>query len=94
MQQPLQGSISIPASVLVRGLGEESVLLNLDNECYFGLDDIGTCMWAALTGSPRIEDAFAALLAEYDVEPEQLRNDLAAFVHQLAEAGLVQVVDD
>jgi hypothetical protein len=83
--------IEIPDSVLIRELQGESVLLNLDSESYFGLDEVGTRMWSALTTTPDTDAACAVLLKEYDVAPERLRDDLAAFIDSLAEAGLIRV---
>jgi hypothetical protein len=88
-----KGTISIPDSVLIRELQGESVLLNLDTESYFGLDDVGTRMWAALTASPSIDAAYEVLLSEYEVEPERLRADLHDFIDKLAELGLVNPSD-
>ena len=92
-REPFKGKLSVPDSVLVRELQGESVLLNLDTESYFGLDDVGTRMWAALTASPSLEAAYEILLAEYDVEPERLSADLRVFVDKLAELGLVNLSD-
>ena len=83
--------IEIPDGVLMRDLQGEAVILNLDSECYFGLDEVGTRMWAALTASPDVATAIEALLAEFEVDPEQLRRDLAEFVDTLAQAGLIRV---
>jgi hypothetical protein len=83
--------IEVPDGVLMRDLQGEAVILNLDSECYFGLDEVGTRMWAALTTTPDVAAATDALLAEFDVEPEQLRTDLDEFVAALADAGLVRV---
>jgi Coenzyme PQQ synthesis protein D (PqqD) len=80
-----------PDSVLIREIAGESVLLDLESESYFGLDEVGTRMWAALAESPDTEAALETLLAEYDVDRDVLRADLDAFVAQLAEAGLVRV---
>ncbi|MEO5618228.1 MAG: PqqD family protein [Candidatus Eisenbacteria bacterium] len=91
--KPLRGQIRKPAGVLVRQLGSESVLLNLDSESYFGLDEVGTRMWAALEQSASLQEAYEALVDEYDVDPKRLCADLAAFVEGLAQAGLVEVVD-
>ena len=93
MTQPLGGQIRKPEDVLVRQLGGESVLLNLASESYFGLDEVGTRRGAALADSSAIEAAVGMLLAEYDVEAEQLRADLTAFIQELAEAGLIVIVD-
>ena len=86
-------SVRVPDHVLVRELAGESLLLNLDTEIYFGLDDVGTRMWAQLTGSPSIQVALEGLQREYGVAPETLRADLAALLSQLLERGLLEVVD-
>ena len=65
-----------PSHVLVRILDRESVLLNLETEQYFGLDETGTRMWQLVTGSPNIDAAYQELLEEFDVEPELLRSNL------------------
>lgn len=75
----------------MRDLQGEAVILNLDSECYFGLDEVGTRMWAALTTSTDVGSAIETLLAEFDVEPDRLQEDLAEFVESLSAAGLVRV---
>ncbi len=87
------GRVTTPEGVMVRELEGESVLLNLHSESYFGLDAVGTRMWAALAESASIEAAFEKLLAEYEVEPDHLRADLRAFIQRLVEAGLIEVSD-
>ena len=81
-----------PAHVLVRILDRESVLLNLETEQYFGLDETGTRMWQLVTASPNIEAAYQELLAEFDVEPEMLRSNLMELLTQLVDNGLLQVI--
>lgn len=83
--------ITIPECILVRELDGESVLLNLDTERYFGLDETGTRMWAALTTSESIEEAFEKLVDEYDVDSELLRRDLNELIEKLLDQGLAHV---
>ena len=78
-------------NVLIRELEGESVLLNLDTETYFGLDDVGTRMWSVLTTSDSVEDSCEALANEYDVSREQLRKDLGVLLEELKEHGLVEI---
>ena len=80
-----------PAHVLVRLLDQESVLLNLETEQYFGLDETGTSMWQLVTASPNIDAAYQELLTEYDVQPELLRENLTELLGHLVEHGLLQV---
>jgi hypothetical protein len=80
-------------NVLIRELQGESVLLNLDSEAYFGLDEMGTEMWTALVAAPTVDAACHDLLARFEVEPQRLRDDVARFIDELAQAGLVDVND-
>ena len=81
--------VSVPSHVLVRFLDRESVLLNVQTERYFGLDETGTRMWQVLTAAPNIEAAAQLLLDEYEVTPELLRANLADLLRQLVENGLL-----
>jgi len=83
---------AVPPHVLVRFLDRESVLLNLQTEQYFGLDEIGTRMWQLLTTAPNVDAAYQDLLAEFDVEPETLRANLTELLGRLVENGLLQVL--
>ena len=83
--------VSVPSDVLVQELQGESVLLNLNSGSYFGLDEVGTRMWQALTTTGSIEAAYEALRTEYDVEPELLRRDLEQWIEKLAGHGLLDI---
>ena len=82
----------VPAHVLIRHLDEESVLLNLENERYFGLDTTGTRMWELVTSHPSIGAALEKLQEEYEVDPEVLRDHLTQLLSGLVENGLLQVL--
>ena len=83
--------VKIPDDVLISKLQEESVILNLDNERYYGLDDIGTRFLSVLTTSESIEAAYETLVNEYDVESEVLRQDLLQLIENLSKHGLISV---
>ena len=83
--------VKVPADVLISGLQSESVILNLNSERYFGLDDISTRFFALLNSSESVQRAYEALLAEFEVDPEILRRDLVEFINALDEKGLVEV---
>jgi hypothetical protein len=83
---------SVPQHVLVRFLDREAVLLNLDTERYFGLDETGTRMWQIVTAAPRIDAAYDELLAEFDVDPQLLRSNFEELLHRLMDNGLLEVL--
>jgi hypothetical protein len=83
--------LHVPPDVLVQELQGEAVLLNVRNGQYFGLDDVGTRMWAVLTTTESFRSACETLLTEYKVEPGRLEQDLKDLVTKLVEHGLVEV---
>lgn len=81
--------VTVPDEVLISNLQDESVILNLNSERYFGLDNVGTRMFSVLSESNSIEAAYERLLAEYDVDPQLLRSNLTALIENLLQQGLV-----
>jgi hypothetical protein len=86
--------VKVPDDVLISGLQNESVILNLDSERYFGLDEVGTRMMSVLTSADSIQAAYETLLEEYDVESEVLRKDLTSIIEQMVEQGLVEITSE
>lgn|SRR5690554_5021540 len=76
--------------VLAQEVGDETVLLDLASEQYFGLDPVGTRIWELLADAPALEHVHGTLCAEFDAEPERIRTDLLALVQRLLDAGLAQ----
>ena len=85
--------VKLPDDVLISDLEGESVILNLKSERYYGLDNVGTRFLTLLSTSESIEQAFEALLAEFDVEADTLRLDLTNLLVDLREQGLVEICE-
>lgn len=83
--------VYVPPETLVTSVGGESVILSLKNECYYGLDDVGTRMWTALGSTDSIQAACDQLLGEYEIGEERLRADLIHLILELVKHGLVEV---
>jgi Coenzyme PQQ synthesis protein D (PqqD) len=82
--------IAVPESVLFRDLDGEAVLLETGSGRYYGLNEVGTRMWSLLHLHGKLGAVCRALLAEYDVPEDRLREDLEQFVETLAARGLVR----
>ena len=80
-------------NVLVQELDDEAVLLNLTDEHYFGLDEIGLRFWQLLETHGNTNDVVAILKTEYDAPEDTLHTDLGKFVVELETAGLLSIVD-
>ena len=91
MNLGLNQKVSLAEDVLIQELSGESVLLNIDSEQYFGLDEVGSRMLSVLTESDSIQAANDILLQEYEVEPAQLEQDLLELIEKCVKHGLVKV---
>ena len=81
--------VRVPDDVLISNLQEESVILNLDSERYYGLDDVGTRFLSVLNTADSIEAAYEVLRDEYDVDAPGLRQDLLELVEDLVKQGIL-----
>ena len=84
-------TLSVPDHVLTRTAAGETVLLNLDNEQYYGLDGVGTSLWRLVESGTTFGQAVAALLDEYAVDQETLQADLKVVLEDLISNGLVLI---
>jgi coenzyme PQQ synthesis protein D (PqqD) len=87
----LTDRLAVGPDVLVRPIGDESVLLNVKTETYFGLDALGTRVWTVLVGGASIQEALDTLLAEYAVSEPELRADITDLIDELIRHQLVAV---
>ena len=76
--------------ILFQKLGKEAVILHLDSEEYFGLDEIGTRIWEVLKQEGSTEKALSILLEEYNVEEEILRADIEEIIAQLRKEKILK----
>jgi hypothetical protein len=66
-----EARVTMPKDVLISSVEDEAVLLNLNSERYFGLDDVGTRMLSVLTKANSIQVAYETLFDEYEFDAEQ-----------------------
>jgi len=86
--------IEISPDVLFQEVSGETVLLDLASEQYFGLDAVGTRIWALLNEGATADAVVETLLEEYEVERATLEADVAELLAGLAGAGLIRYADD
>ena len=91
MSSEFSSRVTTAPDVMVRIIGDEAVILNLKSELYLRLNPVGTRFWTVLHDAPSIQAAYESLLAEFDVAPTRLREDLNQLLGQLLEQRLVEV---
>ena len=89
MQISFPKTVDLNPEVLFQELDTQTILLNISNEQYFGLDEIGSRLWQLFSKNNNADDVLAQMLVEFDVDQVRLSNDLTLFIQELSEAGLI-----
>ena len=71
-------------------VGDEVVILHLGNSTYFGLDPVGAMIWSGLEAGKSPSAICDDILAEFDIDLETAKRDLAAFLLHLEENQLAE----
>ncbi len=87
----LNQTITIAPDVISQEVSGETVILDLNSENYFGLDEVGTRIWQLIGEKGDLQAIYNQLLDEYDVGKDQLLEDLEDLVEKIAAAGLVSL---
>jgi hypothetical protein len=74
-------------------LSEEAVVLNFQDGTYYGLNEVGACIWNMIQEPKRVSDIRAALLKEFAVEEADCDNDLQGFLQELNARKLITRTD-
>ncbi len=68
------------------------VMMSVENGKYYSLDPVGSRIWDLIERPFAIKDIVCVLLSEYKVAEKQCRTDVALFLNDMIERGLVDVV--
>lgn len=91
LQFPLPSKVKISSDVLFQHIGGEYVLLNMNTQKYFGLDEIGALYWKLFTENADLEKAIEKVHLEYSSDVETIKNDLQVFLQRLLAEELITV---
>lgn len=72
-------------------LNGEVALMNPEKGYYYGLDPIGSRVWAIMDKQIAIKDIVGILVKEYEVSEEVCEDHVIALIEQLYEQELVSV---
>ena len=87
----LSDKITIPAQVMARQVGQETVILDLASGTYFGLDPVGARIWQLMVEGKTLAEVCEAMLAEYEVTAEKIELDVLALTQELSAKQLISV---
>lgn len=74
-------------------LGGECLILDLRAGVYYGLDEVGSRVWALIQTPITVEAIRDLLVAEFDVDSVRCEQDLLRLLYNMAALGLIQVIE-
>ena len=82
------------ADVMDAEIDDQTVMMDIEQGSYFGLNQMGTRIWALLAEPMGIGDLCDQLTEQFDVPSEQCERQVIDFLGSLLDRGLLQVVTD
>ncbi len=90
----LEATVVRSPAALSADLGEETVVLSVEAERYFGMDAIAADIWTRIAAPCRVADLCAALAAAYDAPPATIQADVLTLLESLVQYRMVTVTHD
>jgi len=85
----LSDKIQIPAQVMARQVGAETVILDLATGTYFGLDPVGARIWQLMSEGKTLSEVCDAMQAEFEVSREDIQRDVIELTEKLKAQQLI-----
>lgn len=82
----------VDPGVRIRRLLDEAMLIHQDTGEALVLNDTAISFVEACDGERTVDEIIAGMMEEFEVSAEQLAEDLAPFIHELAQTGIIKAV--
>lgn len=76
-------------NVMSREVAGETVLVDLDSELYFSLNQTGAFIWSGVTSGLGCGEIADAVVERFGIEHDRASADVGRLVDELVEAGLL-----
>ena len=88
---PLDASVVATERQLSTTLGDEAIILGLDDSMYYGLTGAGARIWDLVQTPRTIDEILTTITAEFDVDRQRAAADLDVLLADLQARGLVAI---
>lgn len=75
-------------------LDGEEIMLHTESGVYYGVNPVGRRIWELVQSPTTVDEIYQRIAEEYDVSPDQCRDDVMDFLDDLAAADLVRIDAD
>ncbi len=94
MELKKQSLVSRKIETLASGYEDETVMINIENGMYYGLDPVASRIWEIVAKPVAVSDLIDILLAEFDVSHDRCKQEVVKFLSKLEDQKLLKVSDE
>lgn len=87
----LDTKITIPDTLFLQTVDDETILLDTETQEYFSLNESGTMIWNILEEKKNLKEVQETILDMYEIDENQVESDILKFVEALKEKKLIFV---
>lgn len=85
--------ISRRDALLSNNLGNDVVMMDIEQGNYYGLEAVAARIWELTEQPVSVNSLCVNLMAEYDISPEKCREEVVEFLDDLLQHKIIQIVD-
>lgn len=79
--------------VAFRRVGQDMLLVSGSRGTIYTLNEVGTYVWEAADGDASVDQIVAMVTSAFQVDPADARSDVARFLGDLADLGVLTVIE-
>jgi len=83
--------ISQAKDIIASDIDDEVVMMSIENSAYYGIDNIGSCIWKLIENPCKVSELIEKIMDEFEVDRETCELDVLKFLQDLHEKKIIQV---
>ncbi len=87
----LDSKITIPDTLFLQTVDDETILLDTNTQEYFALNDTGAMIWNILEEKKNLKEVQKTILDMYEIDESQVESDILNFVEALKTKKLISI---
>lgn len=87
----LETTVQRSQELLTSSIGDEVVMMSIENSAYYGLDPVGSKIWEMIAEPVRVSQLCDQLMERFEVSAEQCQADVLKFLNEMHDEGMLQV---
>ena len=77
---------------IVSDMGNEKVMLNIENGKYYNLGEIGGDIWESISKPTQVNELVNHIVKKYDVQIDKCEEEVISFLENMYQENLIELV--